>query len=332
MFEAVLVTRRGIGHVVWMTRRLPVTLALAVVALVGAGCSSEMAGLQDAEGGQTGSLVPPCLVASPLPYVVPEGDTAFAQQSATGLPALTLVDEDGRVVPTRTTTEGETSVVHTLEVLEAGTYTISSECMLGTAVVVEREITVVEAAPLPTEFGELALQPLDSRPECSAWFQVEFTWTPPPEFLPYLGLTQLTLLVDAVEVGPIALDAPLAADPDGVVRFRVPTCPEAVDTCGPVEGKYSFSATIAGEDLAWTSSQVNLNGLCIPPESESLGCSMHPNRTLAGGWWLLVASTLVWRRRGRQTLGSKPNTQRPLPEHIGPKTDPARPCGRERHT
>jgi hypothetical protein len=332
LFEVVLVTRRGIGHLVWMTRRLPVTLALAVVALAGAGCSSDMAGLGDAEGGQTGSLVPPCLVASPLPYVVPEGDTAFAQQSATGLPALTLIDEDGRVVPTRTTTEGETSVVHTLEVLEAGTYTISSECQLGTAVVVEREITVVDAAPLPTEFGELALQPLDARPECSAWSQLEFTWTPPPEFLPYLGLTQLTLHVDGGEVGPVALDAPLAADADGVVRFRVPTCPEAVDTCGPAEGKYSFRATIAGEDSVWTSSQVNLNGLCIPTDGESIGCSMRPNRPLGVGWWLLCASMLVWRRRGRHTLGSNPRTPRPPLEHIDSETDPARPCGRERHT
>ena len=286
-----------------MTRRLPVRLAVAVVALAVAGCG-EMAGLaSDSEGGQTGSLVPPCLVASPLPYVVPEGDTAFAQQSATGLPSLTLVDQDGRVVPTRTATEGETSVVHTLEVLQAGTYTISSECHLGSTVVVEREITVVDAAPLPAEFGELSLLPPASRPECSDWLQLEFIWAPPSEFLPYLGLTQLTLHVDAVKIGPVALEKPLEADENGVVRFRVPTCPEVVDSCGPVEGKYSFSAAIAGEDSAWTSSEVNVSGLCIPPENEGMACSMDAHRQV-GPWWLLVAGILAWRRRTRQLLGA----------------------------
>ncbi len=315
-----------------MFRRAIIAVGCSLLALGLAGCGADDLSEGATDGGQTGSLVPPCLVESPLPFIVPEGDTAYAQQAWQGLPQLTLTDAAGRVVDTELSTDGTTSIVRTSEALTSGVYTISSECAAahGETVTVSREITVVEAAPLPTEFGTLGLIPASPRPACEDLSHFHFIWTPSPEFSPYLGLTQLTLFVDDTRRGVVALERPLEADEQGVVHVHVPICPRTVDTCGPTAGRYSFTATITGETPSWSSPQISVRDLCLPSEDDGvLSCALRAGReTHFAPWFLLALAALGFRRSvGRETTsagipagdGPSPVRRLPAPTHLPPK-------------
>src|SRR5690606_33788858 len=106
------------------------------------------------EGGQTGSLTPPsCEQAASDTFVVPEGRTALLEGHHE-LSSPTLRDAAGNVIATTLTRHEGAVLVQTSGPLPAGDYTLTYECGEAKAVV-ERDIHVSEAAPLPSTFGKL---------------------------------------------------------------------------------------------------------------------------------------------------------------------------------
>lgn len=278
-------------------RMLVRLLAFGAAAVVLQACGASDGMTEPAEGGQTGSLLPPCLLDSAEPYVVPEGDTALAQQMQTALSEAVLTDASGQLIATQVTQSNNTTIVRTATVLTTGSYQITTTCPADNRVVT-REITVVEAAPLPTEFGELAVTTSNPRPLCSEWEVVDFSWTPPADFLPYLNLTELSVAAGTNELGAIPLAEPLKAAPDGAVHLSIPLCNGSVPGCIHATGSHRLTAHIAGETQTWTSSEIDLDGLCRADTPDSAQCdiSRTDNGRLPFGWLCLSAAMWLGRR------------------------------------
>jgi hypothetical protein len=231
-------------------------LSLALVAC--ASRSAEDTGLD--LGGQTGSLIPDCLTPEETPYVVPEGDTAFAQQLGAGFIAAQLTDPAGNPVAVTESREGKTSILRTDQVLTPGTYTLTGQCAeFGEPVM--RVITVVEAAPLPEDFGGIESTPLVPTPLCSEHSDALLTWTPPDDFVPYLSLAELTLYEGTQKRGVLARSGPYEMDTRGRVEVRIPLCP-AETTCLDGKGTYHLEARVAGEEATWLSEALEIDPLC----------------------------------------------------------------------
>lgn len=279
--------------------------ALSVLAL---GCSAEDASDPN-EGGQTGSLVPPTCAQEALnPFVVPEGQTAFVE----GWHAFSnplLEDETGNVIATSVIQDDNTALVRTETALPAGDYTLSYDCD-DSKMPVQRTISVAEAAPLPTAFGELGVVVSTPRPLCEELAFVSLVWTPPYEFLAYLDLVQLTFSVDGVEVGRVPLAEPLSADLGGKVSVDIPTCHRFDAPCGVTAGTYTLQAKIAGRSDRWGSPEVVVDGLCRP---EDAGCAVsNANVASSGsGWWFVIAAAWVRLRHAKR----RSVTQAPEPRY-----------------
>lgn len=214
----------------------------------------------NASGGQTGSLVPLCPENFGKPFVVPEGQTAFASRSELSIDQIVVTNSSGNVVSSSSAREDTATVITTDEALEAGTYTIAYNCSPSSARI-ERELTVVEAAPLPTELGEVTFveQPLT---QCSLVNSVTLEWQPSPEFLPYLNLTELSLVADGMDLGVIPTPGPFMLGPNGLVTVDVPLC-RGGEFCGPATAIYELTAHIVGFESEWTSSEVEVNQTCL---------------------------------------------------------------------
>lgn len=257
------------------------------------------------QGGQTGSLIPKCLLQGDA-YVVPEGDTAFAQQVSTTLGTAKLTDAMGNSVPLTERREGNTSILQTDETLTPGTYTLTQQCSeFGQTVT--REIEVVEAMPLPEDFGTLAATQASSVPFCSEHGQVSLTWTPSTTFLAYVNLSELTLYQADQELGVIAQAEPYALDVNGNVVIDIPLCP-ASTTCLPGKGEYRVEAKIAGEEGTWASATIEVTPQCKPDpvDDESGPCSVaHGRAQRANTWPLYLLPLVLWvrRRRAKRQLG-----------------------------
>lgn len=288
-------------------RSNPRLFCVCLLAWYLSGCASaDSSGFDEdvSHGGQTGSLVPRCVLPGEAPYIVPEGDTAFAQQVSDPLGTTSLTSTTGASIPLVEVREGSTSILRADQVLLPGTYTLTDHCE-ASGRQVTLDITVVPAAPLPQEFGHLETTPPDQVPLCSELHEVIVTWTPSEAFTPYLGLTELTLYRADQPVGVIAQGEPFVSQGNSTVQFNVPLCP-AVDTCIPKNGPYRVQARIAGEESTWTSATFEVAPMCRPdPVDDETGlCSMRTAGTqTVGSWWLcplLVASWLSRRSAKRK--------------------------------
>lgn len=281
--------------------RALIWLALAALA---SGCGEAMTSDASNEtGGQTGSLVPVCPQDLGKPFVVPEGQTAFAGRSTFDLEKVVVKDAQGNVIASRLARDDTTTIVTTDEVLEAGSYTIAYDCG-GSVVRIEHELTVVELAPLPTDFGEMTFveQPLVG---CSLVDSVTLEWQPSAEFLPYLNLTELSLVADGADLGVIPTSGPLMLGPSEVVTVSVPLC-RGVGFCAPATAIYSVTARITGFEGEWTSTDVEVNQTCLTERKEAeTSCAMavpSTGRSPTSAWLvaaLAIGFGAVTRRRRR---------------------------------
>src|SRR5690606_23830589 len=157
------------------------------------------------------------------------------------LSSPTLRDAAGNVIATTLTRHEGAVLVQTSGPLPAGDYTLTYECGEAKAAV-ERDIHVSEAAPLPSTFGKLEWEQPAPVETCEHLEFITLRWTPPPEFLPYLNLTQLALSIDGVERGALDLFAPDTAE---TVLVHVPHCRHFTNVCGLRRGAYVLHATIS---------------------------------------------------------------------------------------
>lgn len=282
-------TRQALGRV------FVLALASAVVAACGA-AASEYASAPD-WGGQTGSLVPKCLVEGTNPFVVTEGDTVFAQQMNSGFVAATLKDAAGNVVPISELREGNTSVLHTDQTLAPGTYTLTDQCP-ASGTQVSREIVVLEATALPEALGTVKPLSLPNPPFCSELGYTHLAWTPASEFMPYVNLTEFTLFEGTQRVGVIAQSEPFALNDEGAVELSLPLCP-ATDTCVNGGGQYHVEARIAGETGVWSSATFEPSLDCKPDpiQDEAFGCSVAHTRGEFAAVWFVALTWGLWAAR-----------------------------------
>lgn len=286
----------------------------------GCGASSSADGTE--YGGQTGSLHPPtCEEQAALPFVVPEGQTALVE-AWHDVARPMLKDANGNTLVARTET-GDVTRVLTDEPLTAGDYTLVYEC--GDAgTLIEREINVTEAAPLPTEFGTLAWLAPPDEVACNELEFITFEWRPPSEFLPYLDSTQLTFSIHEHRFRPIPLTEPLVSDVAGNVAVRIPNCTHFPrGTCGDDTGVYQLEAHIAGATETWSSMSVHIANVCVWPasaEPKSAGCTLVTSRASATshGGWFLAATLLLVRRYATRRKSRTPTADR----NATPETPP----------
>lgn len=299
----------------WMlAKTLRLALCGGAMGLLATGCASEMmegdGTFAPDHGGQTGSLKPTCEQESDTPFMVPEGRTALVQ-GWNELSNPVLTDSAGNVIATSITRDDEAALVQTAETLPAGDYTLTYDCGDAGAPV-QRDISVAEAAPLPTTFGGLELMPPDKLLGCSELEFVTLKWAPPPEFLPYLDLVQLTFTIDGAEFGSVPLFDSLTADVNGDVLVAIPNCAHFAGTCGVTDGTYALSARIAGRPGLWASPEVVVEGLCFRElertERDEIGCALgYPGRTsYAGlGWFTFIGCVVLRRANGRPRKASE---------------------------
>lgn len=277
-----------------MIERLRTTVGWLALGLLTGSCSADFGSLS--EGGQTGSLLPPsCERAAANTFVVPEGRTALLEGHHE-LNNPTLRDAAGNVIATTLTRHEGALLIRTSGTLPAGDYTLTYECGEVTTLV-ERDIHVVQAAPLPSGFGELEVVQVDPTERCEHVEFISLRWTPPPEFLPYLGLTRLTLSIDGGEQGTLDFAAPLAADSAGTVLVHIPNCRRYTNVCGFTRGDYVVRAHIADQPESLVSPAVSVNVPCQTDEAS--GCSLAPSRRSESAWlyWLGLFPLGAMRRR-----------------------------------
>lgn len=273
------------------------------LAAVVPGCS-DAADARDSEtnsGGQTGSLLPPCPEDPGEPFVVPEGQTAFAERSLGDLSQVVVTNAQGSPVTAEVARKGSTTFVTTTDALTAGTYTVTYTCS-STNQRITREVTVVEAVPLPTEFGTLTFEE-QALTGCSLVSAINLEWQPSAEFVPYLNLVELTILADGIELGILPTVQAFALDDRGRVSIQVPLC-RGTSFCGPATAIYSVTARIAGEDGVWTSPEVEVNQTCLTErKTMETSCAVavpSPNSASTGRWLLAgiaVGLGAITRRR-----------------------------------
>lgn len=273
-----------------------------------AGCAADMGSMNES-GGQTGSLVPPtCEQESAVPFVVPEGKTAFVEEWNEVVNPM-LEDAAGNPVATSVIQDEDTSLVKTDESLPPGEYTLTYECDGETQI--KHEITVVQAAPLPSSFGEVELVRPSPRPTCDELEFITLNWTPDPAFLPYLNLVALNFSIDGSEFGRVPLTRRLSADASGNVRVLIPSCRRSGGTCGLTSGTYRLHAGISGNSTTWSSNDIDVAGLCEPnSDPEVIGCSVRGWGTKGRDPWLwlpiavaaLMRSASSSRRKSRNRL------------------------------
>ncbi len=283
-------------------------LSLTILISLLPSCASDSgAGLSNADGGQTGSLVPPdcTLPAADNPLQVSEGDAAFVAYVPNGAAAeATLVDAAQMPVELSFESVDGTSdakVARSAQALTAGQYEVIYQCNspLG-PVTVRQPLTVAPANPLPTNLGTLEATFEPQQSGCGNLLAFELGLT--PEAIAYEQLIELQVSINDQTPFTVAPFGTLNSV-EGVVDVTLRQCDDRITShCLPNgQSMVTVTARVAGETADVEPVTLIVEARCRGAQDAEQACSVRPEMRPWGTRSLALLGAMctvaLWRRR-----------------------------------